>query len=114
MKKHSIKLSTNSIITTKDKKESEAFFKDKSLSQVSEENKQNCKLPITLKEISSALKGLQNAKSPGSNGFKTAFYKKSWPLIKDTVLESLTYASKNCKLSIDQSRGIINLIPQKR
>ena len=66
-----------------------------------------------MEEIGKALKQLDNGKSPGSDGFTTDFYKNVWPIIKDTVLESFNYANLNGKLSIDQRRGIINLIPPK-
>jgi hypothetical protein len=101
---------------TKDIKESKAaadLFKDETLPKISENDKLSCENQITLVEISSALKELKNGKSPGSDGFTTEFYKFFWNTIRDMVLESIIYANNIGKLSIDQSRGIINLIPKK-
>ena len=88
-------------------------FKDNSTPKVSEVDKLSCEHMITVEEIGVALKQLDNGKSPGSDGFTTDFYKFFWPDIKTLVVNSLIYANKNSKLSIDQRRGIINLIPKK-
>jgi hypothetical protein len=66
-----------------------------------------------MQEIGTALKDLKNGKSPGSDGFTTDFYKFFWPVIKTSVMDSLNYANTSGALSIDQRRGIINLIPKK-
>jgi exonuclease III len=80
---------------------------------ISDENKQNCDMEINIIEIGQALKELQNGKSPGSDGLTPDFYKFFWPQIKGDVFNSLTYAATNKHLSIDQRRGVINLIPKK-
>ena len=97
----------------KQKQEAANMFNDESLPKLSNENKQTCETDLSLKEIGEALKDLKNGKSPGSDGFTSDFYKFFWPLIKNTVFESLLYSYNNGKLSIDQRRGIINLIPKK-
>ena len=94
-------------------KEIDDYFKDDTLPKINEDQKQSCESQLTLEEIGIALRNLKNGKSPGSDGFTTDFYKFFWPLIKDTVLQSLTFAYQNDALSIDQRRGIINLIPKK-
>jgi exonuclease III len=88
-------------------------FKDDTLPKISEPDKTLCEQPITMEEIGKALKQLENGKSPGSDGFTTDFYKFFWPDIKNTVLESFNHANQLGRLSIDQRRGIINLIPKK-
>ena len=93
--------------------EAAKIFQDETLPKISEENKQNCENILTIEEIGKALKQLDNGKSPGSDGFTTDFYKFFWPKIKNLVLENFTYANRIGKLSIDQRRGIINLIPKK-
>jgi hypothetical protein len=72
-----------------------------------------CDRNITVEEAGKALKQLKNGKSPGSDGFTTDFYKFFWCDIKKSVIDSINYAKGIGKLSIDQKRGIINLIPKK-
>jgi hypothetical protein len=88
-------------------------FKDNELPKISEDQKQLCENLINLNELGIALKELKNGKSPGSDGFTADFYKFFWVDIQNLVLESLTYANNVGNLSIDQRRGIINLIPKK-
>ena len=95
------------------KEQAAKIFTDETLPKISEIDKSNCETPITMEEVGKALKQLDNGKSPGSDGFTTDFYKFCWPVIKDSVLESFNYANQTGKLSIDQRRGIINLIPKK-
>jgi hypothetical protein len=89
------------------------FFNDETIPKISDEEKQTCEKPITLEEMGIALKELKNGKSPGSDGFTADFYKFFWKMLKPTILDSLRYAQEQEYLSIDQRRGIINLIPKK-
>jgi hypothetical protein len=50
--------------------------------------------------------------SPGSDGFTTEFYKFFWPDIQNVVFKSFQHSFKNEKLSIEQRRGILTLIPK--
>jgi exonuclease III len=88
-------------------------FLDNTLPQISETDRNNCEKTISLEEIGIALRNLKNGKSPGSDGFTPDFYKFFWPKIKQVFFDSLNFAEENEKLSIDQRRGIINLIPKK-
>jgi hypothetical protein len=96
-----------------DERNATNFFKDETLPNIQEIDKLKCDSDITLQETSIALKGLQNGKSPGSDGFTPDFYKFFWPNIKNIVFQSIIQADKNKHLSIDQKRGVINLIPKK-
>jgi hypothetical protein len=89
------------------------FFKNETLLRLSNEDREICEGQISIEEIGKALKQLKNGKSPGSDGFTTDFYKFFWGDIKNIVLDSIIYAYEVGKLSIDQRRGIINLIPKK-
>ena len=89
------------------------IFNDDALPKISEENKQVCDKAITIKEVGEALQGLKNGKSPGSDGFTADFYKFFWTMLHPVVFDSLTHALEKGQLSIDQKRGIINLIPKK-
>jgi hypothetical protein len=93
--------------------EAKEIFYDETIPKITENEKENCDSIITIKEMGEALRGLQNGKSPGSDGFTADFYKFFWPTIQTAIFESLTYACNVGRLSIDQRRGIINLIPKK-
>jgi exonuclease III len=88
-------------------------FMDKDMPKLKKDDKQSCETPITIEELGVALRELKNGKSPGSDGLTTDFYKFFWVTIKTTVKDSINYAYETGKLSIDQRRGIINLIPKK-
>ncbi len=81
--------------------------------QLSAVDSNHCEKPITIQEIGKALKELPNKKTPGTDGFTTEFYKFFWIDIKDIVFNSLLYAFKTNRLSIEQKRGILALIPKK-
>ena len=68
---------------------------------------------LTEIECKSALDSMKNGKSPGTDGLTPEFYKFFWTEIKELVLDALNYAFNTGKLSIDQRRGIISLIPKK-
>ena len=90
-----------------------AFFLDEDIPKISAEDKSACDLGITLEEISIALKSLKNGKTPGTDGFPPDFYKFFWKDLGDLVYESLSFALDKGEMSIDQKRGVINLIPKK-
>jgi hypothetical protein len=109
------KLYTETIVSDAEETKTAArlFLEGEDIPKISEENKQKCDAEINIIEVGKALKELQNGKSPGSDGLTPDFYKFFWPQIKNDVFKSLTYASINKHLSIDQRRGVINLIPKK-
>jgi hypothetical protein len=89
------------------------FFMDENIPKISEDDNKYCDSNISIEEIGQALKDLKNGKTPGSDGFPPDFYKFFWCEIKVLVFESITFAKNKGELSIDQRRGIINLIPKK-
>ena len=54
-----------------------------------EEEADSCEGLLTEAECWNSLKGMNNNKSPGSDGLTVEFYKCFWSEIKDLVLESL-------------------------
>ena len=52
-------------------------------------------------------------KTPGCDGLTVEFYRYFWADIKSLVHDSFLYALQAGKLSTDQRRGIITLIPKK-
>jgi len=93
--------------------ESCVFTENKNITTVSSDISKKCDVPLDLDECHKALMSMANNKSPGSDGFSVEFYKCFWEEIKDMVLESFQYAFNTGKLSIDQRRGVISLIPKK-
>jgi hypothetical protein len=95
------------------KLENEYFLSGNLLPKLTEYSKSLCDQELTLEECGQALKQLPNNKSPGSDGFTTEFYKFFWPDIRNLLIESYLYSFRNGKLSIDQRRGILSIIPKK-
>jgi ssDNA-binding Zn-finger/Zn-ribbon topoisomerase 1 len=81
--------------------------------KLDENQKESCEGLITRNECLNALKTMPNNKTPGCDGFPTEWYKFFFTDIEQTVIDSFNYAFNNGKLSADQRRGIINLIPKK-
>ena len=59
-----------------------------------------------------ALKGFQNNRSPGEDGFTKEFYEAFFDLLGNALLESFNAGFENGTLSVSQRRGIISLIPK--
>ena len=89
------------------------FLDSTEIPQLNDTQWQACEGKLSQTECSKALRAFQNNKSPGSDGFTAEFYKFFWGDINKMVLESLNYGFRTDKLSIDQRRGIISLIPKK-
>jgi hypothetical protein len=90
------------------------FFENNPIaSTVTDEDKELLDIPLTYEEIANATKDLPNNKSPGSDGLQINFYKAFWPKIKNLVCESILAAVSEKKMSIEQRRGILTLIPKK-
>ena len=89
------------------------FHKEIECPKLSEIQKNFCDNDINETEILINLKGLKNGKTPGSDGLPPEFYKFFWIDIKILVTDSIQYALNNNRLSIEQKRGIITLLPKK-
>jgi hypothetical protein len=68
---------------------------------------------FTEPEIKDAVKDLPTRKTPGIDGFNKEFYEFFWDHIKDNFMRMVADVFINENLSIDQKRGIINLIPKQ-
>jgi exonuclease III len=68
---------------------------------------------FTVTEISDAVKDLPRGKTPGTDGFNIEFYQFFWNELRDNFMKMLADVYINEKLSIDQRRGIISLIPKQ-
>ena len=89
------------------------FTSNSEIPKLDNMEKEMCDLELTLTEIGQALKDLPNDKTPGNDGFSTNFYKIFWPNIKDLLFKGINYSFHSGLLSLDQRRGIINIIPKE-
>ena len=89
------------------------IFKDIKLPKISNEEKENCEKELSENEVLKAVKAMKPGKSPGTCGLTSEFYKFFWTDIKNILVSSLNYNLRNGKLSVEQRRGILTLIPKK-
>ena len=68
--------------------------------------------PFTKQELSIALKGLKNGKTPGQDCLSADFFKMFYKLLGDPFFEMVTYSYEKQKLPKEMCTGIINLIPK--
>ena len=106
------KLYTNPVSETS---VTDTLFNDFSsnLTTLPQDEQKLCEGLISENECTKALKTMKNGKSPGCDGFSVEFYKVFWNNIKGLFLESINAAFESGKLSFDQRRGIITLIPKR-
>ena len=80
---------------------------------VSEDNAEMLDNEISMTEIAKAVQALPNGKTPGLDGIPIEMYKLFWTKVKDLVYDSLRHGLTEGKLSLDQRRGVLKLIPKK-
>lgn len=73
----------------------------------------DCEGASTETECSKILSVFKLNKTPGSDGFQVEFYKYFWPKIKDLVLERINYSVVKIRMSNDQRKWVITLVPKK-
>ena len=60
-----------------------------------------------------ALKTMEQGKTPGSDGLPAEFHGVFWANISNLLINTLNYAHETSQLSITKRRGVIKLIPKK-
>ena len=68
---------------------------------------------MTGNELLKSIKYFKNNKTPGTDGLTAEFYKFFWQDIKHVLLAGINYALVYGKLSVEERRGIISLLPKK-
>ena len=68
---------------------------------------------LKVEELSEAIKGMPNSKSPGADGLTADFYKVFWRLLKPILFEAINYAIKTGRLHSSARRGVLTLLPKK-
>ena len=89
------------------------IFENLDIPKISDENKQFCEEELTETEILKSVKAMKSGKSPGTCGLTSEWYKFFWIDIKEILVTSINYNLRNGKLSLEQRRGILTLIPKK-
>ena len=90
----------------------EYFLSDTNINSLSNQDKMLCEGLVNKAELLQVLKSMKNGKSPGTDGFTSAFYKFFWVDIGNEVLKRLNEAFYTGELSTTQKQGIITLLPK--
>ena len=89
-----------------------SFLHTVEIPKISCDKKLLCGQEINENECKKALLELKNNKTPVCDGLPVEFYKFFWNKVKFLILDSFHWSFKNKQLSLDQKRGIINLVPK--
>ena len=89
------------------------FLDPISLPKLNNEQISECEGFINEEELFSALKSMENNKSPGNDGLTKEFYETFWQDLKTTVLESIRHSYLIGKLTVSQNQAVIKLIEKK-
>lgn len=89
------------------------FTGNMSLPKLNDMQKTQCEGLITENELLKSIKSFKNNKTPGTDGLTAEFYKFFWQDIKHILLSSINFALTQGRLSVEQKRGIISLLPKK-
>lgn len=68
---------------------------------------------FTVRDLEAALKTMKAGKSPGPDGLPAEFYRRFWPIIGNWLLKSFLSSFEKGRLSTEQYRGAVTLIPKK-
>ena len=91
----------------------ETYLEKILLPKLSLDQKQLCKGNSTEKELFTALKSMENNKSPGNDGLTKEFYIAFWTEIKNPFLASVQAASVKGELSTSQRQAAIKLTEKR-
>ncbi len=83
------------------------FLNNICITQLNEQQKQQCEGNITEDEIKIALKNMKSNKTRGIDGISSEFYKYFWVDIGHFLVRSIKASFASGEMSISQKRGII-------
>ena len=72
----------------------------------------SCEGPLTLPELTAALRQLNNNKSPGLDGLPAEFYTTFWPLLQHDFHDISSLVFSQGSLTPSQSHAVITLLPK--
>lgn len=82
------------------------------LPTVTEDQNSVLKLPISAEELSSAINRLKSGKSPGSDGFTSAWYKCLKEPLIPILLKTFNWVIQKGEISASWKEAIISIIPK--
>ena len=82
------------------------------LKRIPENFKEGLEGELSMEELTKALNGSKNNKSPGPDGYPVEFYKHFWDKLGPFLLRALNENFKNKAFSASQSQGVITCIPK--
>ena len=88
------------------------YFENDPIVKLSEMEATSIEGPVSLNELSTALKMMKNNKTPGIDGFPSEFFKVFWCKLKYIITRALNYSYQKGKLSITLRQSVINCIPK--
>lgn len=68
---------------------------------------------LSVEELQFVLRAMKNGKAPGCDGLPPEFFRRFWEDLGPLLLQSFQHSLRVGKLTPDQRRGIISLIPKK-
>ncbi|KAI8478588.1 hypothetical protein Bbelb_436860 [Branchiostoma belcheri] len=89
------------------------FFLSKLSASLPEDCTESLDRQLNLSELETAVKGMENGKSPGSDGLPKEFYVQFWEVLGPDLLAVLNEGLGDGLLSESQREGIISLLDKK-
>ncbi|XP_021852263.2 uncharacterized protein [Spinacia oleracea] len=68
--------------------------------------------PVTNMEIDAALKGIDNNKAPGIDGFNSLFFKKTWGIVKEDVYDAIKHFFLTRTMLQQVNNTVVTLVPK--
>ena len=87
-------------------------FSELDLPQLSASNKLSLQAPFTAQEIKDAMDSIHSNKSPGNDGFSSAFFHAHWDTVGDTVVRAVQHFLHTGFLLREWNQTILVLIPK--
>lgn len=81
--------------------------------KISDAQRKKLEDPITLEDLSCAVKDMKNNKTPGCDGLPIEIYKILWAKLGKVYFNAIISAFQSGKLMRSARRGVITLIPKK-
>ena len=78
-----------------------------------EQQQASCEGLLTVEECHEAPNGMDEGKSPGTDGLMAEFYLAFWTVLGNDLVEVLNYSFQHGQLSVSQRRGLLSLIFKK-
>lgn len=92
--------------------ESSNFLNNLDVPRLSDNEAMEYEGAITERQCLKILSDFKLNKTPGRDGFQVEFYSCFWPEIKDLYLERSNYSVVKNRMSNDQRKGVITLVPK--